>query len=487
MITQEDLMYLSSKGISEAQLSQQVESFKNGFSFSQLIAAAVLNDGITRLEDLDTFIAIYESSEASAVKFVPASGAASRMFKLLYKFVDGSEDLDEDNPVFNFFKRIEDFAFYDDLKAAFKSLHGYSLEEAHLKKEYRKILKVLLDPEGLNYGKLPKGLLQFHSYDENTRKPAKEHIIEGLEYANKNGKVNLHFTVSPEHVDLFKSYVNESVSELNSEVSINSEYSVQNPATDTVAVTLDNVPYKVDGKLFFRPAGHGALLQNLNGLKEDIVFIKNIDNVVPDRLKAETIKYKKALAGLLIGYQQKTFDLLKRNENGEDIAKEGADLLKDLGVKGNLSKTQIIEKLNRPIRVCGMVKNEGEPGGGPFWVKEKDGTESLQIVESVQIDSESGEQMDLLKSSTHFNPVDLICGLKNYKGEKFDLIQYRDMDAGIITEKSVGSDQVKAMELPGLWNGSMADWNTVFVEVPLITFNPVKTVMDLLRPEHQPA
>lgn len=485
MLTQEDAETLSNKGLTEDSIQSQIETFKKGFPFAKLTAPALINDGIFQVQNHSVLIEKYDKSNVSAVKFIPASGAASRMFKTLFEFLSSDQGLFEDMPVFRFFKELERFAFYTGLKNKFYELYGYTIEEAHLKKEYRKILKTLLNENGLNYGNLPKGLLDFHEYEEEIRKPAKEHLVEGIEYAQKAGKVNLHFTVSPEHKNLFQDYLDTCIPSLNN-IDVQCDYSIQDPATDTIAVTLENEPYRNQGKLFFRPAGHGALLQNLDTLKEEIIFIKNIDNVVPDRLKEETIKYKKILAGLLLHYREKVFDLLRRNDDGEDISEEGEELLSHLGLKGDLSKAEVIRMLNRPIRVCGMVKNQGEPGGGPFWVKNNKGYETLQIVESVQVDHQDSEQENIFKSSSHFNPVDLVCSTYDYRGNKFDLMQFRDMQTGIITEKTVGADKVKAMELPGLWNGSMADWNTVFVEVPLITFNPVKTVMDLLRPEHQP-
>jgi hypothetical protein len=325
--------------------------------------------------------------------------------------------------------------------------------------------------------------LQFHKYGDVFKTPAQEHLTEGLHYSSKENKVRIHFTVSPEHKNAFEDHVNESVKNLPGEFEI--KFSTQKPKTDTIAVNMDNSPFRLDnGELLFRPAGHGALLENLNELDADIIFIKNIDNVVPDRLKEETIRYKKALAGLLLSYQERAFELLEQNDAGESIDSTGRKLLEEMGIKGDLSSSEIRQKLNRPIRVCGMVKNEGEPGGGPFWVKDKQGKESLQIVESAQVDMRNKFQVQIFKESTHFNPVDLVCGTKNYKGEKFDLLNYRDLESGFISEKSNSGRKLKAMELPGLWNGSMADWNTIFVEVPLITFNPVKTVNDLLKENH---
>ncbi|MEQ9229757.1 MAG: DUF4301 family protein, partial [Cyclobacteriaceae bacterium] len=334
------------------------------------------------------------------------------------------------------------------------------------------------------FDQLPKGLLPFHKYANEVRTPAHEHLVESLGYAQKGTALKIHFTVSPEHLKPFQDHLAEVAESFQEKFDIT--YSVQKPETDTVAVTLNNDPFKKEnGELLFRPAGHGALLENLNERKADILFLKNIDNVVPDRLKPETIKYKRLLAGVLLSFQERIFDLLKRADGGEDIHEEGKALLEEVGIKGNFTSGQIIDKLNRPIRVCGMVKNQGEPGGGPFWV-ESNGFESLQIVEGAQVDKEDPSQAKIFQKSTHFNPVDIVCGVRDFKGNKFDLLKYRDSETGFITNKSFQGQPIKAMELPGLWNGGMADWNTIFVEVPIVTFNPVKTVNDLLRPEHQP-
>lgn len=487
MLASSDLKQLQGQGISEQQLQDQIDRFEKGFDPLELAAAATVGNGIMRLSDseIDQYISIYEKSELETLKFVPASGAASRMFKALFAILDMEESAYlNDETTIQFFNEIKDFAFYDDLKSSFESKNNASFEEAINQKDKR-VVAELLNDEGLAYGSLPKGLLRFHRYDDDVRTPVQEHISEGISYASREGKVNIHFTVSPDHQEKFESHVSKAVTKLENENKISISYSTQKNSTDTVAVDLANQPFRDDqGKLLFRPAGHGALLENLNQLDADIVFVKNIDNVVPDRIKDETIRFKKVLAGILLKFQESSFNLLKRAENGEDITNEGSSLLAQMGIKGSFSNSDVINNLNRPIRVCGMVKNEGEPGGGPFWVHNNN-VETLQVVESAQVNSEDNNQNAIFVESTHFNPVDLVCGIRDYKGQSFDLLKFRDDDTGFITEKSYQGRKLKAMELPGLWNGSMAHWNTIFVEVPLITFNPVKTVMDLLKPNHQ--
>ncbi|MEM6735214.1 MAG: DUF4301 family protein [Bacteroidota bacterium] len=487
MFNLKDLSLLEKRRITEKEINAQVARFKKGFETLRLVDAATVGNGIVRIDDsrINELITYYESAEVSVLKFVPASGAASRMFKSLFALLD----LDDKNYLENdqtkqFFNSIWDFAFCDDLKDAFNAKYKESFEESVKKKDKRIVSSLLLD-EGLAYGSLPKGLLKFHRYEDHVRTPAHEHIYEGLAYASKSGNVNIHFTVSPNHQKKFESYIDKLLSSLQLDAHINITYSTQKISTDTIAVDLGNDLFRDDeGNLLFRPAGHGALLENLGQLDADIVFIKNIDNVVPDRIKEETISYKKALAGILLTYQSRAFELLRSAERGGNIKDKGIALLREMGTDGLLSEEEIIHKLNRPIRVCGMVKNEGEPGGGPFWVK-SGGNLTLQIVESAQVDTKASDQESIFVKSTHFNPVDLVCGLKDYNGEPFDLLKFRDDNTGFITEKSYQGRKLKAMELPGLWNGSMADWNTIFVEVPLITFNPVKTVMDLLKENHQ--
>ncbi|MEM0941588.1 MAG: DUF4301 family protein [Bacteroidota bacterium] len=487
MLNPKDLSLLEKRGITEKEINAQVARFKKGFEPLKLANAATVGNGIVSIDDsrIDELITSYESAEVSVLKFVPASGAASRMFKNLFALLDlDDQDYLENDTTKQFFNGISNFAFCDDLEDAFNTRYEESFEES-VKKKDKKIISSLLLDGGLAYGSLPKGLLKFHRYEDHLRTPAHEHISEGLAYATKAGNVNIHFTVSPDHQRKFENHIEKLLSSLQLDAHINITYSTQKTSTDTIAVDVGNNVFRDDeGNLLFRPAGHGALLENLGQLDADIVFIKNIDNVVPDRIKFETIKYKKVLAGILLIYQSRAFELLRSVERGEKIKDEGIVLLREMGMDGLLSEEQIIDKLNRPIRVCGMVKNEGEPGGGPFWVN-SDKNLTLQIVESAQVDTNDSDQESIFVKSTHFNPVDLVCGLKDYKGNPFDLLKFRDDDTGFITEKSYQGRKLKAMELPGLWNGSMADWNTIFVEVPLITFNPVKTVMDLLKENHQ--
>lgn len=494
-ISETDLKQIESQGIEQEELDGQLLRFRKGFPPMEIVSAAKVGDGILKLSDSDSEkkAVVFENSSLSVVKFVPASGAASRMFKQLFSFVDhydGSSTsydafVSENPSIDKFFKEIKRFAFYQELSDKYQAAYGYDLNEALSNREFGNIADLLLSEDGLNYGNLPKGLLAFHLYAEGSRTPAFEHVVEGLAYAKKEGKTVLHFTVSPEHQQLFSTHLEHVTKSAFPSEEIEISFSTQQPSTDTVAATPDfNFFRKENGALLFRPAGHGALLENLNQLDSDIVFVKNIDNVVPDRIKEPTIKYKKVLAGILLEKQEKVFDLLKRNDRGEDISKEGAQLVESMGCKGFRSE-EISSLLNRPIRVCGMVENEGEPGGGPFWVNEGE-RQTLQIVESAQIDTSDSKQVQTFKTGTHFNPVDIVFGRKNYKGEPFDLIKYRDANAGFISEKSAGGKKLLAMELPGLWNGSMSDWNTIFMEVPIVTFNPVKEVTDLLKENHQP-
>lgn len=492
MFTEADKKQIAEKGIGVDQVKAQLDRFERGFPSTNISESATINNGIRRLTqaEVESFQKKYEQAEIAVLKFVPASGAATRMFKALFAFLDdfdgtenSFEDISrEDKKIGKFFQHINEFAFYDELESLI-SKKGLSIPDARKQYKHNDIIKLLLGEEGLNYGSLPKGLLHFHKYENETRTPAQEHLHEGIAYAAKNGKVSIHFTVSPEHRSAFEEHLRFSIEQLESNVEFNIAYSSQKPETDTIAAAPNFQPFRnADGRLLFRPAGHGALLQNLNELSSDIIFIKNIDNVVPDRLKEETIKYKQALAGVLLSYQDRTFDLLRKHDAGENIFSDARKLLEDMGVRG-FSEDEILSLLDRPIRVCGMVKNEGEPGGGPFWVKSGE-LESLQIVESAQVDTSDPEKQKVFESGTHFNPVDVVCGVKNYKGEKFDLLKYRDEEAGFIAQKSFQGKKLLAMELPGLWNGAMADWNTIFVEVPLVTFNPVKTVTDLLKDTH---
>lgn len=503
-LTEKDLQQLSTKGITTTDIEQQLENFKNGFPPVKLVKPATVDDGIHKLENnqVEELIQIFSQKGTSLnmLKFVPASGAASRMFKFLYEYLSnpGTENKD----IKDFITGIKKFAFYEDLANVMRR-QGLDLDKAVENKNYSAIIEALVSPKGLNYGSLPKALLKFHKYEGHRRTAIEEHLVEGVEYAqNRQGNVNIHFTISPEHEKIFLNFLEQVKDEYGKQynTTFNVDYTFQQESTDMVAVDLNNQFIRnEDGSLLFRPGGHGALLENLNQLEADIIFIKNIDNVVPDRLKETTVIYKKALAGFLLSIQEQIFGYLKILENSatleEDKLREILEFteeklsVKSAGYTQKSSHSEIINYLkkilNRPIRVCGMVRNEGEPGGGPFWVKENNGRLSLQIVEKAQIDTTDKIQKEILDNSTHFNPVDLVCGVKNYKGEKFDLLRYRDLNTGIISKKSKDGKELKAQELPGLWNGGMAFWNTIFVEVPLITFNPVKTVNDLLRDEHQ--
>ncbi|MEP1096735.1 MAG: DUF4301 family protein [Cyclobacteriaceae bacterium] len=498
MLTKEDEKIVAEKGISLDAISTQLERFQKGFEPINLERAAGVEDGIVQLsqQEQGLYQKRFEVFKGSVLKFVPSSGAATRMFKDLINFkasFSGTDKeynaftSDRENPVFIFLNNLESFAFYEDLRKVFRSKYGSSLEESHLKREYGKILEVLLTESGLNYGNLPKGMLNFHKYENNARTPFEEQIIEGWAHKGDREELNVHFTVSSEHLEKFSDHTNEVLEGLTFGEDLNISFSVQSPHTDTIAVDAKNSPFRDEtGKLLFRPAGHGALLENLNTIDADILFIKNIDNILPDHVKDKSVAYKKILAGILIEYQGKIFDLLSKNEQGQDIVQEGEALLTELGVTGISTHSEIVEHLHRPIRVCGMVKNEGEPGGGPFWV-EKDGKRSLQIVESAQVDFSDENQSRIFKKATHFNPVDLVCGLRNHKGQKYDLTEFRDSELGFISSKTYQGRIIKALELPGLWNGSMAHWNTIFVEVPIETFSPVKSVNDLLKKEHQPS
>ena len=503
MISAKDKEQLAQKGISEEKLNEQLNCFKTGFPYLKLYAAASVEEGILKLteEEQQAFAEAWDEVAKSLhiVKFVPASGAASRMFKDLFSFSEASYDVPTTDFEKTFFNNLEHYAFFCALDAQCKTLHNKGCKELLKEGEYKKIVNALLQKEGLNYGQLPKGLLLFHRYEDSVRTPAEEHLVEGALYAKEDdGTVNVHFTVSPEHRSLFEAHIQESVPALEEKfgVKYNISFSEQKSSTDTVAATPDNEPFRQDdGSLLFRPAGHGALIENLNDIAADILFIKNIDNVVPDRLKPETVHNKKLLAGVLVSLQKKTFKYLQLLESGQyspiDLQEIKLFLEKELCCKtllpleGKALADYLYQKLNRPMRVCGMVPNVGEPGGGPFLVYNQDGSISLQILESSQINMDDEKSKAMFVKGTHFNPVDLVCAVKNYKGEKFNLPDFVDKNTGFISLKSKNGRELKALELPGLWNGAMSDWNTVFVEVPLITFNPVKTVNDLIREQHQ--
>ncbi len=498
MLTSSDILQIEERGSDLFLTNQQIRYFIDGFPFLRLSKAATTGDGILRLSEAEVsnYISGFEQATQQGalrlVKFVPASGAATRMFKSLFSFLEEGKT---DKSVKEFFAELPRFAFYQDLAAALAN-DGQDIGTA----APETIAEYFLTDKGLGYGILPKGLLRFHNYPDKARTPIEEHMVEGVHYANSGGSVQLHFTVSPEHLDKFEKLVVEKLPKYESMYGVKFyiSFSEQKASTDTIAVNPDNTPFRDhNGKLLFRPAGHGALLENLGSLDADIVFTKNVDNIVPDRLKETTIRYKKALGGLLISVRDRIFGYLSRLDEEvtpgllaelDSFFRDRLNVIPPAGFAhaGQDEKAAYFrKKLDRPLRVCGMVKNEGEPGGGPFWVNNADGTSSLQIVESAQVNLDDPAQKAVFQHATHFNPVDLVCSIRDRNGRPYKLESFRDPNTGFISFKSKDGKELKAQELPGLWNGSMADWNTIFAEVPLITFNPVKTVNDLLRDQHQ--
>lgn len=504
-----DLKQLEDKGIAKEKVFSQIETFKEGIPFVNLEKAAVVGEGISRFSDDEQkgLISNFENSRTklSLLKFVPASGAASRMFKAMFNFIDAykpsKESLSEyitrtdDKAVKQFVDGMENLPFYELIMGR---IH---VEDASKGEKAYAFVKEMLTEEGLNYGFFPKGLLPFHKYSSGSATPFEEHLKEAALYAKTEGKANLHFTISEQHDTMFKEEQNSATKRVssNTNTSFNVSYSNQKSATDTLAVDMNNEPFRnSDGSILFRPGGHGALIENLNDQDADIIFIKNIDNVVIEKNLTAVSNSKKALAGILLEKQAKAFEYAELLEGTSIVSEDLESIFNFLqtelnvrfsdGFKTKSEKEKIAElkgKINRPIRICGMVKNEGEPGGGPFWIKDGSGAISLQIIESAQIDMNDTSQVLILQNSTHFNPVDLVCGIRNYKGKKYNLLDYVDTKQGFITGKTKEGKDLKALELPGLWNGAMAYWNTIFVEVPLVTFNPVKTVNDLLKPSHQ--
>ena len=453
-------------GLTPAALETQLKNFREGFPFLPVTRAASCGDGIRVLDaaGIEQAAARYDRAKESlrVVKFVPASGAATRMFKDLFEFVrEGRRTA----VVGELLANRRRFAFWPELRTVENIV-----------------------AEGLRYGETPKGLVSFHRYGDEVRKAVEEHLVEGAQYAAAGGEVKIHFTVSPEHLTRFEALLAEKIPGYESRfgVKYRISFSVQDPSTDTLAVNPDCTPFRrADGRLLFRPAGHGALIGNLGKIDADIVFVKNIDNVTTDARRSDTVLYKKALAGVLLALQERIFEYLMALEvPGAELEPIAAFIENELCVKlpKDYGTALLRQVLDRPIRVCGMVRNEGEPGGGPFWVAGADGLETLQIAESNQI---APEKRELMRSATHFNPVDLVCSFRTSKGGRFDLREFVDPATGFISRKSDGGRELLAQELPGLWNGAMARWNTVFVEVPITTFSPVKVVTDLLRPEHQ--
>ena len=504
--------------LSPDEIVEQIKIFEKGIPFLKLIKPCKIGNGVIVIPEADQeeYINIFSSAldEGRMMKFVPASGAATRMFKkqlsVLSRFesvkLDRIKDLadkgdDDCKSVLEFYNNIHRFAFYNELKKVAKK-NGNEFAELISDGNISEIIRLVAEQSGLNYANLPKGCILFHSYADGARTAFEEHLIEAMNYsAGKDKVVKVHFTISPEHeaeiIRLFKSLF-EKYSSPGWKFDV--RFSFQSSSTDTVSVSMDNKPFRDENrKIVFRPGGHGALLKNLNDLKADIISIKNIDNIVPDHLKDETYKYKKLLGGYLISLQKKVFEILRllENENADgSLITSTINFIKDefeVNLADELKKKPVQEKhqhlfhfLNRPIRVCGMVKKENHPGGSPFWVKGENDEMTKQIVETSQVDVSDSNQSRIFEEATHFNPVDLVCGMKDYKGNYFNLEKFSNPETGLITQKSKDGKELKALELPGLWNGGMYFWLTVFVEVPKITFNPVKEVNDLLKPEHQP-
>ena len=498
MLSQEDLKQIALKGMTEEQINTQLKQFETGFPFLKLEAAASIGHGIVAPEadertKYDEAWESYKAEGRKVVKFVPASGAASRMFKDVFSFVSADYSTPTTDFEKRYFDNISKFAFYGALDETCRKNEGKGIGELMAEGNYKAVAENMLSSKGLNYGQLPKGLLLFHKYDDGVRTPMEEHLVEGALYAASNNEAHVHFTVSHEHMPLFKQKVAEKAEVYAKKYNISYDitFSEQKSSTDTVAANPDNTPFRNDdGTLLFRPGGHGALIENLNEIDADVIFIKNIDNVVPDRLK-------QVIAGILVTLQAKAFGYLRLLDTGNYTHDQLEEIIRfvqqDLCCRNkdikNLEDAELViylrKKLNRPMRVCGVVKNVGEPGGGPFLTYNQDGTVSLQILESSQIDKNNQEYMEMFTKGTHFNPVDLVCAVKDYTGKPFNLPDFVDRTTGFISSKSKGGKELKALELPGLWNGAMSDWNTIFVEVPLGTFNPVKTVNDLLREQHQ--
>lgn len=510
MFTQSQLKQLSDRGITEEQALQQLGIFKKGIAPVRLARPAVPNNGIEIFgqKEIDYYKELFrkEKKQISIIKFVPASGAASRMFKQLFEakteFINNSHDpsvvFTKLPEIEKFYRDLKTYPFYDDLVKVCKE-KGKDPESMIKSEKYAELLDVLLSGSGLSYGELPKGLLKFHRYSDETRTAFEEHFVEASRFlGDRNNVIKMHFTVSAEHKKLFEKLADELIKKYSSKYNVNFkvDFSVQKPSTDTLAVDLDNNPFVQDNKILFRPGGHGALLENMQDIDEQMIFVGNIDNVSPDKTKKLRVSYKELLGGILIERIHKIHGLLSRLDEGysEELKNEihdfvnlyisttsAAELVK---YADNEFVDHVKNILNRPVRVCGMVKNAGEPGGGPFWISDKNGNISKQVVESSQVNLVDPKQKKIFSEATHFNPVDMVCYTSSFRGEKFRLENYRDQDMAFIALKSQGSNTLKALELPGLWNGSMAGWLTFFVDVPVETFSPVKTIFDLLREEH---
>jgi hypothetical protein len=514
-----DIAQLDERGISVNEVERQLALFRRPANFARLVRPCTIGDGIRRIEEdeIDELTALHAEAAAAGrfTKFVPASGAATRMFRELLRYqkgpdrglawgevVERAERGDAAaSAVVRFLQELTHFAFFDELDERLTA-RGTDAISAARAGELEPILDALLDDRGMGYENLPKGLLGFHRSDIGPRTPFEEHLVEAAGYTRAaDGACRLHFTVSPEHRDRFDALfasVRETY-ESGHDVYLEIEYSAQKPSTDTVAVDLRDRPLRDEaGRLIFRPGGHGALIENLNDLQADLVYVKNIDNVQPDDRKAVVIQWKKILGGYLVKLERQSQAILNRLRRETPAASFLERALRFAGTRLQIAlngrfdtkspearRGWLIDRLSRPLRICGVVPNTGEPGGGPFWVRDADETISPQIVETAQIDLDDADQREILKGATHFNPVDLVCAVRDGRGRPYDLSNFVDPNAVIVTRKSLGGRDLKALERPGLWNGAMAAWNTVFVEVPLETFSPAKTILDLLRREHQ--
>lgn len=494
------------KGPSETEIQEQLRIFRAGIPFVHIVEAASINNGVEQYSksEQEEFVRFFEAEkdQLNLVKFVPASGAATRMFRDLHQFrahfnpdsdnIDAYLQKEENSGLNVFFESLENFAFYnqviEQLEVKYPDYDSFGRG-----KRYWLFVCEMLDEDGLDFGNTPKGLIPFHKYDTDYRTAFDEQLYEGAYYAKSNGIAHLHFTVSEDHLEKFQQRFDDIADHIASETNtkFNVSYSFQKKETDTVAATLNNELFlDENGNPVFRPSGHGALLGNLNDIDADVIFIKNIDNVVSKNHVDAIAFQKKVLAGRLVSLQRRIFtyiEELQQENYPETLINEIAEFIKkELEIPlTTFTEESLLKILNRPLRVCGVVENTGEPGGGPFLIANKNGNNFYQIVEMSQIDLNNPEQKALVEQATHFNPVDLVCGVRDYKGDKFDLKKFSDPNSGFITEKSYEGKPIKAMERPGLWNGAMAYWNTVFVEVPLITFNPVKEVIDLLDNAHQ--
>ena len=509
-----DIESIKLRGISLSQVQNQLTILKNGIPKQCLLRPATLKDGIVKMHKQDYLgNAMYfddKKKRFSISKFVPASGAASRMFKFLIEFLNEfqpeTETIKEyierkkDTNLTLFLKSKAKFPFHDLIEHELKKLHPsfktFSKDQKNL--EY---IKLLLDCRYFDFTNKPKGILPFHHYGNHVATPLEEHLWEAAQYTTSKKKSTVHFTISETHLFDFETIVADVKAKIESKLKtkLQVSYSYQHPNTDAIAIDKNqNLLRDKTGNLIFRPGGHGALLQNLNALDDDLIFIKNIDNVIHSKFKDSSL-YKKSLGACLMQTQEQIFAYLNNLHHNFRVEKTLSESV--FYLKNDLNSTisndyesfsedqkiaYIVQKLNRPIRVCGMVKNTGEPGGGPFWVVNSNGNQSLQIIESSQIDHTNESQKAIFNQSTHFNPVDLVCSIKNFEGKKFDLNDFVDPNAGFIVEKNKNGELIKAYELPGLWNGAMAHWITIFLEMPQITFNPVKTVTDLLKRAHQP-